>query len=80
MGWFAAAVGLVLRGNNRPAVAVFTCKAQRQPFDIAAGVAFLLAPNVSMYRQAAEVIDSGKPYVDISFFLDKSQHLAAKRP
>ena len=28
----------------------------------------------------AEVIDSGKPYVDISFFLDKTFHLAAKRP
>ena len=43
--WFTAAVGLVLRGNNRPAVAVFTCRARRQPFDIAVGVAFLLAPT-----------------------------------
>jgi hypothetical protein len=28
-----------------------------------------------MYRQAAEVIDSVKRHVDMTFFLDKAQHL-----
>ena len=52
---FRQRLALFFRGNKRPAVAVFTCKAQRQPFDIAAGVAFLLAPNVSMYRLLARL-------------------------
>ena len=53
---FRQRLALFFRGNDGPAVAVFTCRTQRQPFDIAVGVASLLAPNVSMYRQAAEVI------------------------
>ena len=73
---FRQRLALFFRGNDGPAVAVFSCKAQRQPFDIAAGVAFLRLPNVSKYRQAAEVIDSVKPHLEMRFYLDKAKHLA----
>jgi len=36
--------------------------------------------NVSMYRQAAAVIDNVNRHNIMTVFLDKTQHLAAKRP